>query len=423
MAIHTLKITAADRPLTNLSKNILNGDIYLLKNCLQDIDLFDDLEQATFSGISNQLGEDVANKVRKSGVEKIHTVISALDIPDVTDSVYEAITPKALGFLKHFIHEVLGGPDSFYFERKPNVRFHIPHDNAAEYMKEFKKFSKKRGDGKITPHNPHRDSWVDCPNNLINVWIAGGPIKTGNSLTVYPETYKENIKNTGPYMSKGENPGPAETFDMDAGDVLLFHGDHVHGSEINSTDCTRHVISFRIVLEKPCYPYGHYHHYAHSKLAGGALDWFAEIPQNLAWSYIDYRVKLISRKLAELVGLGGKKVTAQVIQSSVELKSSKDGDSLVVPLTSLKQGDVQALSNKICITHLENGEVKAFSRHCPHQGADLSLGAMNAGRVMCPWHNLPLDPANGASPCQSLKSLKTYPCEVKGDQVYIAVAS
>lgn len=153
------------------------------------------------------------------------------------------------------------------------------------------------------------------------------------------------------------------------------------------------------------------------------FDWFAEVPQNIAWSYVDYRIKLISKKLAKLLDLGNDNIAKRVTAQSSEIDSVVEGNSLVVPLASLEKGGTQALSSKICVTRMENDEVMAFSRHCPHLGADLSLGVIDHGNVMCPWHNLPIDPASGASPCKSLKKLKVYPCEVKGDQVYVKTGS
>ena len=284
-------------------------------------------------------------------------------------------------------------------------------------MKHYKQFARRRGDGKITPHNPHRDSWVDCPANLINVWVAVGPVSTGNGLTIYPESYRSDIRHSGPYIRADQSPGPALTFDMAPGDVLLFHGDQVHGSEINTTDNTRHVISFRITFKKPLYTHGHYHHYAYSALAGGPLDLFAEIPQNLAWSYFDYRTRLVFRKLGELVS-GSKPNEKQTIQRP-PAGAGDDSDSLSLPLAGFEPGQIRALSAKVCLARLENGEFRAFSRFCPHLGSDLSLGVIRDGEVMCPWHNLPLDPSTGSSPCKSLKHLRLYSCEVKDDRVYV----
>ncbi len=56
-------------------------------------------------------------------------------------------------------------------------------------------------------------------------------MKTGNSLTIYPETYEAALRHEGSYISSDEKPGATVTFEMEPGDVLLFHGDQVHGSE------------------------------------------------------------------------------------------------------------------------------------------------------------------------------------------------
>jgi nitrite reductase/ring-hydroxylating ferredoxin subunit len=131
-------------------------------------------------------------------------------------------------------------------------------------------------------------------------------------------------------------------------------------------------------------------------------------------------VKLIGKKLAALVGVGGKNGAGPVQQQSGQDDSAAAGDSLSIPLASLETGQIQVVSPRICITRLKSDEIIAFSRYCPHQGADLSLGVVHDGEIMCPWHNLPIDPASGASPCHSLKKLKVYPCEVRDDQVYVA---
>jgi len=418
---HTVELDAASRPFTGLPDKLLNGEIILLRNGLHQDGLFEQLEAASYGGIRKCLGEEVAARVREVGLEKIHTVVDAADIPAVADAVYDIITQHSLGFLKAFIRETFGETRNFYFERKPNVRFHIPYDIAASQTKNFKQFAKRRGDGKITPHNPHRDSWVDCPANLINVWVAVGPVNTGNGLTIYPESYRSDIKHTGPYISADQNPGPALTFDMAPGDVLLFHGDQVHGSEINTTDNTRHVISFRITFKKPLYTHGHYHHYAYSALAGGPLDVFAEVPQNLALSYFDYRTRLVFRKLGELVT--GRKPDGKPALQRTGGDAAVEGDKLSLPLAGIEPGQIRALSAKICLARMENGDFRAFSRYCPHQGSDLSLGVIRNGELMCPWHNLPLNPATGGSPCESLKKLQLYPCEVRDDRVYVNTAS
>jgi len=414
----TKELNAENRPFVGLSERLLSGEIFLLRNGFQQIGVFEKLQETSFSGIASALGEAVANRVRQVGFENIHTVVSASDIPKVADAVYEKVTPRSKEFLQTFVTDALGLNGHFYFERKPNVRFHIPYDVAAAETGNYKKFAERRGDGKITPHNPHRDSWVDCPSNLINVWVAVGPVKKGNSVTIYPDSYRRDVRKEGPYLAADESPGPAVTFDMNPGDALLFHGDHLHGSEINSTDSTRHVISFRIVLEKPHYAYGHYHHYLHSALAGGPLDVFAEVPQNMAWSFVRHRVgrayELVSRAIS-----GSASKSIEPTEKLAAEAASANGDTLEIPLAQLAPGSLTAVSDRICVARLPSGEVRAFSRYCTHLGADLTLGALGQSQIICPWHNLPFDVESGSNPCRALKNLKVYSCEIVDERVVI----
>ncbi len=410
-----IELQAEQRPFKGLPQRLLQGEYFMLRHCLQELGLFDTLVQASYKGLCKEIGQDKADSIMQLGLDQMHQVVTPDLIPDVTDAVYEFMEPESLNFLTKFIREMMGETGSFYFERKPNVRFHIPHDQAAPFLKDYKEFSKRRGDGKITPHRAHRDSWVDCPANLINVWVAVGTVRKGNGLTLYPETYSSSLQHEGPYIAADENPGPATTFDMEPGDVLLFHGDQVHGSEINVTDSTRHVISFRIVLDKPIYNKAHHHHYAWSPLAGGVLDFFAEVPQNLAWSYFSYKVVQVNRKIKALLGFDGK---AHSGKQKTESKADKT-QKTAIPLAELENGAILPWSKSICVTKLDNGDVQAFSRYCPHEGADLAFGVMQEGQVKCPFHNLGIDPTTGESPCQSLKKLKVYPVEITDGNVVV----
>ncbi len=409
-SLEAIELPTEKHPYKGLPERILNGEFFMLRQGLQELDLNEMLVQASYKGLCAKIGKDRADKVMALGIDQIHQVVGPDEIPDVTDAVYESMEPETLKFLNRFIKEIFGETAAFYFERKPNVRFHIPYDVSAPYLKNYRDFQKRHGDGKITPHRAHRDSWVDCPGNLINIWVAVGKVSKGNGLTLYPETYRSSLKHDGPYISAGENPGAAVTFDMEPGDILLFHGDQVHGSEINMTDSTRHVISFRITLDKPNYINGHYHHYAWSPLAGGIMDKFAEIPQNMAWSFFRYKVVQVNRKIKELIGFKAKTNNKTKVENVVKKN---------IPLSDFKEGVILPWSKAICVTRLDNGEIKAFSRHCPHEGADLAFGVLKDNQIRCPYHNLSMDPETGKTPCQSLKSLKVYPVDIKDDKVIV----
>ena len=66
------------------------------------------------------------------------------------------------------------------------------------------------------------------------------------------------------------------------------------------------------------------------------------------------------------------------------------------------------------------GELRAFQGECPHAGAPLAEGALCHGRLICPWHKAAFRAEDGAL-CEppALDSLKRYPLEVRGDEVWV----
>ena len=281
----------------DLAGRILKGEVFVLRQGLQQLGLFEPLVDGTLEGIRKAKGAEVADQVRAGGFDRIHEWITPLDLPPVTDAVYEVLTPRALGHLKTLVPRVFPGAGTFYYEKAPNIRFHIPFDHASRYRREFDKFAEKRGQGKIAAHGPHRDQWVDCPANAINIWIAIGPVRQGNSLTVFNDDYEKPFAFKDGYILNGERLHKPLSFDLDPGDAVLFLSSHLHGSELNRTDRTRYVVSYRVTFGKPHYPHGHYHHYVHSGLAAGPLHALAGIPQNLQGSFFRYQLQRVRIKL------------------------------------------------------------------------------------------------------------------------------
>ena len=67
-----------------------------------------------------------------------------------------------------------------------------------------------------------------------------------------------------------------------------------------------------------------------------------------------------------------------------------------------------------------SGQLRAFQGECPHAGAPLADGALCHGRLICPWHKAAFRAEDGAL-CEppALDSLKRYPLEVRGDEVWV----
>jgi nitrite reductase/ring-hydroxylating ferredoxin subunit len=70
----------------------------------------------------------------------------------------------------------------------------------------------------------------------------------------------------------------------------------------------------------------------------------------------------------------------------------------------------------------KNNTVHAFAATCPHAGARLCDGWLDAhGRIVCPLHKYRFDPANGRNTSGEGYKLKTYPVEIREDYIYIGL--
>src|SRR5258708_15855712 len=74
----------------------------------------------------------------------------------------------------------------------------------------------------------------------------------------------------------------------------------------------------------------------------------------------------------------------------------------------------------ICVARID-GRLAALNDVCPHQGAPLSEGAIEDGRVVCSWHGWSFDPETGAELCNPLGRATVYPMRVDGVDVLCEV--
>jgi nitrite reductase/ring-hydroxylating ferredoxin subunit len=395
-----------DLPHRDLAARVLAGEVVVVRRCMQQLGLIEELREASLQGIRETAGSEVADRVASLGFEMIHECVGAEQIPAITDRVYEIVSRKAAGWLLQLVPKVFGRREPFYFEREPNVRFLIPHANSLGQSALYREFAEAHGEGKITAHGPHRDSWLDCPDNTINAWIAVGPVHKGNGLSIFADRHGCDLAyEANGSIARHESPGAPINLELAPGDTVFFHGDQLHASELNRTDETRHALSFRVTMDKPNFPNGHYHHYVYSTLAtrlGGRL---AEIPADFAWSYWTTRLGWIRREIAARIGAGDLAEAARPGPSEVTEKDSSTGGHSV-DVSDLEVGGLRALSSQVCLARIDRERIVAFRRQCPHEGADLSLGLVRDGQVVCPWHNLPFDLEDGKSPCKGLAGLR-----------------
>ena len=398
----------------SLIDRTLRGDVFVLRRALQAYDLYDALHRAGLRGVEQCLGKDAARRVETDGWHRIHEWVPADRIPALTDAVYAEAAPIAPSFLQRFVGSAFPDAPGLYYERTPNIRFHIPFDDAAAHQKAYREFAKQYGEGKIAAHGPHRDSWLDCPSNGVNLWFAIGRVRSGNGLTIYPRDYHGAfIHQRSGDIADGERLHKPWTFDLEPGDGIMFHTDQLHGSELNRTSETRFAISFRLSFVKPRFPQTHFHRYVHAGWNASPLKPLAELPAMLQPSYAKSFVVRVKNRLFPRLR------PAEPEPKAAEAVGSVKGDRIELPLAEVPAGAIRGLPKGLCVARLSESEVVAFVRRCPHAGGDLANGWIDDGKLVCPWHNLPFDPGSGRSPCESLRPLKRAECRIEGGNIVV----
>lgn len=416
MSYHDLRFDQGEGLNRNgLTDRIIAGEVFVFREALQQFDLLKLWTDAALRGITKSVGQEVADRAVAEGFNHIHEWVDPVDVPRMTDAVYAEIEPLASQFLNTFMKGAFPDVDTYYYEETPNVRFHIPYDLAQAHKKKFNEFAKDHGQGKIAAHGPHRDSWLDCPSNGLNLWFALGRIKPGNGMTIYPENYEGEYKfQRSGDISDGQKLNKTMTFDLHPGDVIMFHTDHVHGSELNRTNETRFAISCRLSIDKPVFPQLHHHSYVHSGWQkSSALSGLAKLPAMMQPSYITSLALRARNKLLPAMRPDEPK------PDPAETIGAKVGDKIEVALAEVPVGEVRGVSGALCVARLSDTEVVALTRRCPHAGGDLANGWIDNGHVVCPWHNLPFNAQTGKSDCDSLSKLKRVSCEIVGDRIVI----
>ena len=72
----------------------------------------------------------------------------------------------------------------------------------------------------------------------------------------------------------------------------------------------------------------------------------------------------------------------------------------------------------ICVANV-NGEIFAIDNICLHRGGPLGQGAIENGKVVCPWHGWEWDPKTGEAGHNPNAKLAVYPVKVENGEVMI----
>jgi nitrite reductase/ring-hydroxylating ferredoxin subunit len=223
--------------------------------------------------------------------------------------------------------------------------------------------------GHLVAHDPHRDSWFSQAVNVVNLWIAVGRVAKDNGLLLYPGHYGQPIETIRGGLPKSfplEKPLQSA---LAPGDVLIFHGEHLHSSTLNLTEETRVVLSFRLTVGAPR---------------------FAHEGERCRYRRLRFDRQGPSPRLPR---------TPPNSRGVIETLSRPRGATGRLPM---------AVDGGLCAAR-SSKELRYFSSPCPHRGADLrACGYIDhrANAIRCAWHGAAFSLKTGESPCARIGSLK-----------------
>lgn len=377
----------------------LAGELVIVRKGMQDLELFDQSVDLVINSIEAVCGLDVAEAVKRDGVESIHLHVGL----DQVEAVYAkarvelalkmpAVTAKTF--------EKLGVKQDFFIHDASLIRLMMPFDVMKSKQKEFQKHL-----GKLTLHGPHHDHYQNVPINAINTWTAVGRVDSENGMLIFPDVWGKNLPIENGEIRPDQYLGRPIALDMEPGDILIFHSNHMHASRINSTDETRVVLTNRICLDKPEYPDA-----ARPQKYYLSSAFPADLDLSTIFSlkgFVGDKRKHLKTGLSKAVHKIATKVGLDFIKYPAETSNAIPLKPVAINQLdeTLSEGDIVVIDDKTCATKVGD-QIISFGRRCPHQGADLALGFIEDGQVFCPHHGLKLCLKTGEASCSSIKSLK-----------------
>lgn len=320
------------------------GHILLAKNFLNDTGLIKEFSEV-MSGAYGVPFDDLG---------RIHELLTIDEILDVTEKL--KMDERILALECSIFHALFGHSAELYAELMPNLRPQVPYDNVRGKEAEIEA---RVGRGKMNAHGPHKDSWRFHPSNTINVWLALSAVSPLNGMMLVPHTTGYLPKFADNEIVPGCDTYPERQYltSMDAGDVLLFRAEVMHGSILNQTDRTRFAFSMRCTTEKP------------------------DFHRDFMYNYV--RIAPTFSNLTRL------KLSAR---SSFEPASRDEFFADFGPQARPLREISREVDGKL-IVQTPDGE-KTFCARCPHQGVPLRDGRLENGRIVCAQHQLRVEPVS-----------------------------
>ncbi len=403
MSLNQPKITAIspqipyeEQPclLSDVLARVAKGEIIVIRNSAFMGSQLDQFNQIALNQIKALISPQVAHQIQSQGWSKLHLMLDGEQLYQVNQQITEATQSFLLVWGKQFVSDFLEYSNPFYLYSNAIFRTFIPYEIFDQNKRELYQHL-----GSLRFTSPHRDSWVEYALTSINLWIAVDRVSLGNSLLFYPQQWRKEIPPTASirYVDRNYPVGKPLRFALQPGDALLFSGEHLHSSELNTTDETRCALTMRFSLTLPQGTYfNQWRSWYDSRWVSHRWKLLAIWRSFFSYAHLGYRLKNQKKRWHSFKN--------RFLQDKTSVDVSKSSQIMLNTNLTLQPNIIQVKDAHTCIVRTENGVVE-FPRYCRHEAADLAQGYIEDGKLYCPWHSLAFDLKTGAYNCSAFRPL------------------
>lgn len=222
----------------NIVERVYDGEVVHLPQHLQRVGLFHALVKGFLDCIEHVCGREIRTQVQETGLEYLHLHLTPFQIQHTFYKIEEWLTlylPNVMLRLANSIEF----PRPFCIHKNSICRIMVP----VELLQEDWKYHL----GRLYPYDGiHRDAFENNLGNVINLWIALGPILKGNGMETFPDMWNKELPKLGFLSREGLDLGESVPFEGEPGDIWVFHSHQVHTSIWNHTNQTRVALTSRL---------------------------------------------------------------------------------------------------------------------------------------------------------------------------------
>lgn len=439
-----------DRP--DASAILSRGAYYILDRCASHDEVYPAVCEAFYQGVREIAGEEAAKAVRRDGLAMLHKHFPTEKVLLLEEHVRLALKDTLFYWSYRVGKEDLGLAHPFYVDHLIVIRIHFPYE-VAKTAKRADKPGASRADlidhvvsalrnpriivnqasravrrprhnsaydpdqfhGPLAKparsHAAHIDTWYGHSFDGINLWWSIDGVTVDNTVILYPDMFARPVDydEKSMYLAKGQQVSEPHNVDLKPGQLLLFNPEMLHSTQVNVSDRTRVALTTRVNPHKPKFnaeaPFNFEHWYNSRDLEQRrfkALDVFPAGRNRGAPSY-EPQPKLEPHLTTKLT-------VGHALADGPACSASE--------LVNGRKVAVDFEDAKVILWREASGEIKAYSRLCPHVGVDLADGWHDKDVVHCPGHGMRFSWRDGGSKCKSFR-LRMFEVEERDGKVFL----